>query len=166
MQIRHSLSKILRLTFATFTALSILWASYADAGESKHRTYLELGITASSLLIQPSIGFWWGRIGVRFSGMYLNKNHHEFHFNIGYAFYDSDKVQHSINLLTSRVVGRDPGAHYRYSATGIAYSINYRGFFLELGLAHPWRDEIGNLAKNPVIPCGYFGYIYRFRPND
>ena len=45
----------------------------------------------------------------------------------------------------------------------IAYGVNYKGFFLELGLALPWEDELGNLADDPVIPCGYIGYLYRFR---
>jgi hypothetical protein len=96
--------------------------------------------------------------------MYVSKNEHEFHLNLGYAFADSAKVQQSINLLTSWMVGSDPGADYRYGATGIAYSLNYRGFFVEIGLALPWRDDLGNLADDPVVPCGYLGYIYRFRP--
>lgn len=94
----------------------------------------------------------------------LYKDHHEFHLNIGYKLYDSDKAQHSVNLLTSRVAGSDPGADYRYWATGVAYGVNYRGFFLEIGLARPWKDDLGNLDDDPVIPCGYLGYLYRFRP--
>ena len=60
--------------------------------------------------------------------------------------------------------GSDPGADYRYGATGMAYGLNYRGFFLELGLAWPWRDDLGNLADDSVVPCGYLGYMHRFRP--
>jgi hypothetical protein len=96
--------------------------------------------------------------------LYINKDYRSFHLNVGYAFYDSKKLQQSINLLTSWVVGSDPGVDYRYAATGIAYSLNYRGLFFEIGLARPWRDDLGNLADDPVIPCGYCGYIYRFRP--
>ncbi|MGA1825811.1 MAG: hypothetical protein ACMUIP_14240 [bacterium] len=155
---------MIRRAILAFAALSILWASYLRAEENDHLSYPELGITTSSLIIQPSIGYWWGRTGLRFTGMYLNKDHHEFHLNIGYELSDSEKVQHSINLLTSWVVGSDPGADYRYGATGIAYSLNYRGIFLEIGLARPWRDDLGNLAHDPVVPCGYWGYIYRFRP--
>ncbi|MBN1781371.1 hypothetical protein JW948_09620 [bacterium] len=98
------------------------------------------------------------------SGMYINKDHYECHFNIGYAFYNSKKFQQGINLLTSWVTGSDPGADYQFGATGIAYSLNFRGFFFEIGLARPWRDDLGNLAHDPVIPCGYWGYIYRFWP--
>lgn len=95
--------------------------------------------------------------------MYLNEDHNEYHLNFGYALSDSKKVQHGINLLTSWVVGSDPGADYDYAATGIAYSLNYNGFFLELGLGHAWRGDIGNLSNDPIIPVGYWGYIYRFR---
>ncbi len=63
-------------------------------------------------------------------------------------------VQHTINLLTSRVVGSAPGADYSYSATGIAYGENYKGLFLEMGLAIPWQDDLGNLEGEPLIPCG------------
>ena len=148
------------------SVLAVLWifgvrSLYAE--EKEQLSYPELGVTISSLLIHPSIGYWWGRTGVRLTGMYLNDDHHEFHCNIGYEFYSSENAQHSINLLTSRVAGSDPGADYKYWATGIAYGLHYRGFFLELGLAHPWQDELGNLADDPVIPCGYLGYMYRFR---
>ena len=156
-------SKMIRRAVSAFAAFLMLWASSIRAEENDHLSYPELGIT-KSLLIHPSIGYWWGRRGLRLTGMYLNKDRHEFHLNLGYAFYDSAKVQHSINLLTSWVAGSDPGADYKYGATGIAYSLNYRGFFLEIGLARPWRDDLGNLANDPVIPCGYWGYIHRFRP--
>ena len=147
-----------------YTVLLILFAGSVSAKETDQKSYPELGITATSLIIHPSVGYWFGRIGTRFTGMYLNKDHHEFHFNIGYSLRDTDKTQHSINLLTSWIAGSDPGADYKYGATGIAYGFNYRGFFFELGLAMPWRDDIGNLANDPVVPCGYLGYIYRFRP--
>jgi hypothetical protein len=155
---------MIRIAFSAFAALLILWASDIKAEEKKQLSYPELGLTTSSLVIHPSIGYWWGRTGLRFTGMYLDTEHQEFHLNIGYGLYDSEKVQHSINLLTSWVAGSDPGADYRYGATGMAYSLNYRGFFLEIGLARPWRDDVGNLANDPVIPCGYWGYIHRFRP--
>ena len=152
------------MAIIAYTASLILCAGYVGANETEQKSYPELGVTATSLIIHPSIGYWWGRTGLRFTGMYVNKDHHEFHLNIGYGLYDSENVQQSINLLTSWVAGSDPGADYRYGATGIAYSLNYRGFFLEIGLARPWRDDLGNLAHDPVVPCGYWGYIYRFRP--
>lgn len=138
-----------------------LWPGYGNAEESDAQSYWELGVTASSL-IHPSIGYWWDRKGVRLTGMYLDKHHYEYHFNIGYEIKDSDNIQHSLNLLTSWVVASDPGADYKYAATGVAYGLNYKGYFLEIGLAVPWRDELGNLSDNPVVPCGYWGYIHRF----
>ena len=164
MPVRFARSRMIRIALSALAASSILWASYIRAGEKEHPSYPELGITTTFLIIHPSIGYWWDRTGLRFTGMYLAMDHHEFHLNIGHRLYDSEKVQHSINLLTSWVAGSDPGADYRYGATGIAYGLNYRGFFLEIGLARPWRDDLGNLANDPVVPCGYWGYIHRFRP--
>ena len=164
MLISYSRSRTLRIALSAFALSSTLWATCLSAEEKVQLSYPELGITTSTLIVHPSIGYWWGRTGLRFTGMYLNKDHHEFHLNIGYWLYDSEKVQHSINLLTSWVAGRDPGADYKYGATGIAYSLNYKGFFLEIGLARPWRDDLGNLSNDPIVPCGYWGYIYRFRP--
>ena len=157
-------SRMIRIALTAFAALLILWGSFVWAEENGQLSYPELGITTSLMIVHPSIGYWWGRTGLRFSGMYLANDHQEYNLNIGYRLYDSKKVQHSINLLTSWVVGSDPGADYRYGATGIAYSINYRGIFIEIGLARPWRDDLGNLSNDPVVPCGYWGYIYRFRP--
>lgn len=158
-----SRSKIIKIAFLAIAALSFLWANPIGAEEEGSLSYPEFGITTTFHILHPSIGYWWGRRGIRFSGMYGARDHQEFHLNIGYSLSDSEKVHQSINLLTSWVVGSDPGADYRYMATGIAYGLNFRGFFVELGLAHPWRDDIGNLAHDPVIPCGYLGYIHRFR---
>jgi len=141
----------------------ILTPNFTFSKENETLSYLEIGIT-KSILINPSIGYWYNKKGIRISGMYLNKNSNELHINFGYSLYDSRRTQHSINLLTSWITGSDPGADYKYAATGVAYSLNYRGFFFELGLAYPWRDDIGNLKNDPVVPCGYIGYIYRFRP--
>lgn len=154
---------IIRPAVSVALVLSIVWASCLRAEKTEPPSYPELGIT-TSLIPHPSLGYWWGRAGLRLTGMYLNKDHHEVHLNFGYRLHDSKRVQHGINLLTSWIAGSDPGADYRYGATGIAYSLNYRGLFLEVGLARPWRDELGNLAGDPVVPCGYWGYIHRFRP--
>ncbi|MDH5464150.1 MAG: hypothetical protein OEW60_00900 [Thiovulaceae bacterium] len=124
-------------------------------------SYAEVGLVYT-MLLQPTVGYWWGDYGVRVTGMYQDEAHNEYHLNIGYLLSDDGDVQHAVNLLTSWIVGSDAGANYDYAATGIAYSINYYGFFVELGLAIPWRDNLGNLANDPVVPCGKFGYIYRF----
>jgi hypothetical protein len=140
----------------------MLWTINAEAKDKARLSNLELGITVSSM-VHPSIGYWWDRTSVRFSGMYLDAGHHAYLIDIGYVFSESENMQHAINILTSRVAARDPGAKYRFSSTGLAYSLNYKGFFFEIGLARPWRDDIGNLENDPVVPCGYWGYIYRFK---
>lgn len=155
---------MIRKAFTGIATLTILWISILSAEEQDRLSYPELGITTSFQLVHPNIGYWWNHTGLRLTGMYLNRNHQEFHLNIGYSLYDTKTVQHSVNLLTSWVVGNDPGANYKYAATGIAYSVNFKGLFFEIGLARPWRDDLGNLANDPVVPCGYWGFIYRFRP--
>ncbi len=153
---------MIKIVLSSFAVLVLFCANHIMAEEKYQQSYPEFGIT-KSLLIQPSIGYWWDRAGLRFSGIYLNEEQNEFHLNIGYKLVDSEKVQHCINLLTSWVAGSDLGADYKYGATGITYSLNYRGLFLEIGLALPWRDFLGNLENDLVVPCGYWGYIYRFR---
>lgn len=153
-----------RRTVSLFTILILISVLIPRIGWSDSRaarSYPELGVLVTGI-VQPSIGYWWGQTGMRVSGMYWDDAHHELHLNLGYSFRDTGKAQHSINILTSRVTGRDPGTDYDYAATGLAYSLNYRGFFVELGIARPWKDWEGNLANDPFIPSGYWGYIYRF----
>ena len=151
----------MRAYLLVFATLMPLWSYAAGADEKIRTAYMEVGI-AASMLLKPAFGYWYDGIGVRFSGMYLDKDHQELDVNIGHVICDSKNLQQTINLLTSWVVGSDPGADYKYAATGIAYGLNYRGFYVELGLAVPWRDDLGNLANNPIIPIGSWGYIYRF----
>lgn len=153
---------MLRISLAATMALACFGACELKA-EKEDLSYPEAGLAFSNVIIHPSLGYWWNHTGVRFTGMYWKKDFHIAHFNLGYALVDTKKVQHGLNLLTSWVVCSDQGADYSFWATGIAYSLNYRGFFLEIGLAHPWKDELGNLANDPVVPCGYWGYIYRFK---
>jgi len=152
-----------KVSLKPVTLFSTLFiTSHLGASEKPSDSYLEMGVTASMFLL-PTVGYWKNGIGSRISGMYLDRNHHEYYLNIGYELSDAGDIQHSINILTSRVVGSDPGADYSFAATGLAYGLNYKGFFLEYGLAVPWRDDIGNLARNSIIPSGYWGYIHRFK---
>ena len=140
-----------------------------ESRDLKEVSYPEVGLTTSSLLISPNLGYWFGPMGVRFSGMYIGEEHNEAHLNLGYKWSDTAKTQHSINLLMGKIVGSDPGADYDYTYLGVAYGLNftikgYRGFFFELGMAKVLDDNLGNLADDPFVPCGSFGYMYRFTP--
>ena len=140
-----------------------------ESRDLKAVSYPEMGLTTSFLLISPNLGYWFGRMGVRLSGMYLGEDHQEAHLNLGYKWSDTMKTQHSINLLMGKIVGSDPGADYDYTYLGVAYGLNfsiigYRGFFFELGMAKVLDDNLGNLADDPFVPCGSIGYMYRFTP--
>ena len=143
--------------------LFLILAGNVRAANQEYSSYPGVGVVLG-LNLHPAVGYWWDRIGVRFSGMYKSKNDREYHLNFGYVLSDTGEMQHSLNLLTSRVVGSDPGADYDFAATGIAYGLNYKGFFLEVGLGIPWRDELGNVKDDPVVPVGYLGYIHQFKP--
>jgi len=134
----------------------------------KHESYPELGVVCS-LIMNPTLGYWFGPVGVRVAGMYIGDDHNEFHLNLRYKFSDNENTQQSINLLFERIVGSDPGADYHYTCLGVAYGLNfsikgYRGFFIEMGMAKVLHDNLGNLENDPFVPCGTFGYIYRFTP--
>lgn len=149
-------------------------ASLAEGGCQKEglkdmraASYCETGLTFSSSLITPALGYWFGPIGIRLSGMYLDSEANELHFNAGYKLSDNEKTQHAVNILASKIVGSDPGADYDYSQIGLAYSMNFSimghgGFFFELGLAGVIDDNLGNVEDEPFVPCGSVGYIYRF----
>jgi len=152
---------------------NVVWANEVNKEckpkDLKNVSYPEVGLTTSLLLISPNLGYWFGPIGIRLSGMYLNENNNEVHFNLGYKLSDNGKTQQSINLLSGVIVGSDPGADYNYTYLGVAYGLNfsikkYRGFFIEIGIAKVLHDHLGNLKDDPFVPCGTFGYIYRFTP--
>ena len=145
-----------------FTGFVLILAPEVTGAGKSGTYYREVGITTTIMTTHPSVGFGWHRYSTRLTGMYLGADHYEFHINFGYAFADTGPTQHGVNLLTSWIAGSDPGADYKYAATGLAYSYFNRGFFAELGLAIPWQDQLGNLADDPVVPCGYFGYLFRF----
>jgi hypothetical protein len=153
---------MIKTIFLISIILLASWANICKAENKEYPSHLELGVLAS-LYVQPSVGYWWGRYGIRLSGINHVKNEHEYHLNVGYVLSNSKNIQHSINLIASRVVGSDSGADYNFNATGIAYGINYRGFFFELGLAIPWNDKLGNVEDDPLVPAGYLGYLYRFK---
>jgi len=112
----------------------------------KHESYPELGVVCS-LIMNPTLGYWFGPVGVRVAGMYLGDDHNEFHLNLRYKFSDNENTQQSINLLSERIVGNDPGADYHYTSLGVAYGLNfsikgYGGFFIEGGMAKVLHDKL------------------------
>jgi len=134
----------------------------------KNESYPELGVVCS-VIMSPTAGYWFGPVGVKVAGMYLGDDRNEFHLNLRYKFSDNEKTQHSINLVSEKIVGSDPGADYDFTCLGLAYGLNfsikgYGGFYIEMGMAKVLHDNLGNLENDPFVPCGTFGYIYRFTP--
>lgn len=147
--------------FLFLSLILLLWGQPVS-GEDE-LSYPEAGLTFSGLLVQPTFGWWFGRAGIRAGGMFYGSDNYRYFFNLAWAFFDKPNLQQSVNILTSHTVGSDPGADYDFWSTGIAYGINFYGFFLELGIGIPWRDNLGNVKDDPVVPCGCLGYLYQFR---
>lgn len=138
-----------------------------NISDLKDASYPELGLTTYGI----NLGYWYGRTGLRLSNYYLNETRNGMMLNLGYKLSDNEKTQQSINLVTGRYVGSDPGADYDFAYAGIAYGLNfsimgYRGFFMELGIGQVIQDNLGNLADDPFVPCAILGYIYRFTPKE
>ena len=128
--------------------------SYFEAGlEFNPFTYANL-----------TLGYWFGHIGARISGGYIADDSNDLKIDLGYKIIDNGRWRHSAHLVLGQTEGSDPGADYNYSYAGVAYELNYRGLYVELGLGKDFIDRIGNLDGDPVIPVGtLLGYLYQFR---
>ena len=149
--------------YGTSDAWSDEFNKKSKSRDLKEASYPEAGLI---LWTSPNIGYWFGPFGIRLSGMYRNEEHNAAHLNLGYKLLDNKTRQHSINILIGKIVGSDPGADYDYTYIGGAYSINYRGLFLEVGVAKALLDELGNVKREPLLPLLNVGYIYRFTPKE
>ena len=133
----------------------------------KQVSYPELGWTSYGI----TLGYWHKRIGLRLANYYFDEDSNGMRINLGYKLSDNEKTQQSLNLVTGRFVGSDPGADYDFAYAGITYGINFSilrfsGLFFEIGLGNVLQDNLGNVADDPVVPCANIGYLYRFTPKS
>jgi hypothetical protein len=128
-------------------------------------SYFEAGVELHPfIIVKPTLGYWCRSFGVRIGGGYLSGNRHDLRLDLGYKFGDDGRWRHAAHLVVGQTKGSDPGADYDYSYAGLAYELNYRGFYLELGLGKDFVDRVGNLDGDPVVPVGtLLGYLYQFR---
>jgi hypothetical protein len=132
-----------------------------SASDSYFEAGLELNLFTYANL---TLGYWFGHIGARITGGYIADDSNDVRFDLGYKFFDNGRWRHATHLVVGRTEGSDPGADYNYAYVGLAYELNYRGFYVELGLGKDFVDRIGNLDKDPVVPVGtLLGYLYQFR---
>ena len=103
-------------------------------------SYPELGWTSYGI----TLGYWHKRIGLRLANYYFDEDRNGMRINLGYKLSDNEKTQQSLNLVTGRFVGSDPGADYDFAYAGITYGINFSilrfsGLFFEIGLGKVCR---------------------------
>ena len=116
-------------------------------------SYTEVGVTFSHpLSLNGVAGYWLGPIGIRMTGMYLGSTDAGVQLNLGYKFIDNEKNRHSWGILL--------GWMYDAGYAGIAYHLNYRSFFAELG----WAGIIGRHFRSSQGYLLQIGYMHRFIP--
>ena len=168
-------SRTTTASLAIASALSVLLASppaFADADSagaartpSASDSYVEAGLWLNPFTYaNPLLGVWLGHLGVHVSGSYLASDRYDMFADVGLKFVDNGRWRHAVHVIVGQTRGSDPGADYDYAYAGLAYELNFRGLFIELGLGKDFVDRLGNLEDDPVIPVGtLLGYAYQFR---
>ena len=140
-------------------------SSETDLSDLRGVSYLEIGANLGfpPALLNGVVGYWFGPVGLRVSGMYWGDDRTEGGMNgiqceIGYKLADNANTLHSFAVVggTSRESCCD------WSYLGGAYSLNHKWFFLELGLGKIVEIRRGRLGSFHGIL--QIGYMHRFLP--
>lgn len=159
-----SLLSVLAAPSAFSEGMSAADSTDPPAKPAASDSYFEAGLGFNPFTYADlNLGYWFGNLGARVAGGYLAHDRNDVRLDLGYKFIDTGRWRHAAHLVVGQTEGSDPGADYNYSYVGLAYELNYRGFFAELGLGKDFVDRIGNLDGDPVIPVGTLGYLYPFR---
>ena len=136
-------------------------------------SYAELGLNfGTPSIINAALGYWFGPIGLRVSGMYWYGV-----FGIqgifGIRFADNIHRRHALalafgryGLLFSTATTYGPsssGVTEEITYLGLVYNLNVKDFFFEIGPAVVLTISFGTI---PAIPLLQIGYMYRFIPES
>lgn len=129
----------------------------------KGDSYFEMGTNIGMpATINVAIGYWFGPVGLRLSGMYwgegTQKGTNGVQFNAGYKLSDNAKSLQNLGVA----VGREQGPGCDWSYLGPVYNLNYKWFFLEIGLAKVLKVKRGAFGSLQFI--FQIGYMHRFFP--
>ncbi len=131
----------------------------------KGTSYFEIGANLGfPALLNGAVGYWLGPVGLRLSGMYWGDDTQEgrngIQCDIGYKLSDNANTRHS--LAVAGGISREPCCDWSY--LGAVYSLDYKWFFLEIGLGKivEIRREVGPLGSSHAIV--QVGYMHRFIP--
>jgi hypothetical protein len=141
--------------------------------------YPELGLTLGTPGGANLVaGYWFGDVGVRLMGMTF-ASYNGIQMNIGVKLSDNTNRSHALALVfgtsmfketTYSFLAPDAVIKRYWTYGGLAYSLNWHGFYLEGGLTvgnglFPFHFEWnGKLPERSTNPQAVFqiGYVYRF----
>lgn len=130
-------------------------------------SYTELGINLGTPAgVNLALGYWFGEFGLRASGMVLGSIQ-GFQGNAGIKLSDNANRSHVLALIFGQsrleekkvyLFGPDEVVYRTWSYFGLAYELNWHGFFVEAGLTAGSGD-----FSSPQV-AAQIGYMYRFLP--
>ena len=134
-------------------------------------SYAEIGITYGLPgIVNFNFGQWFGRTGIRLSGMFYNENFAGMELHVGYKLVDNNRQRHSIGLSYGRSgsLVDDGGIGYAgivYNYTGPPLSIRkkHHGWFAAIGYGRYFGTG-GEASANDGSfgPILQLGYMHRF----
>jgi len=162
-----------KLLFFTSLFISVIDINAESANESVSlppESYFEAGVTVwIPAGINIDVGYWYSHVGIRLSGGYWDWLNSKFGYgyqcNINYKLLDNKTWLHNLGLIIGRsesgpVSLEEPCCDWTY--VGLAYDLNYKGFFLEVQLQKPIEIRRGSFRE--IVPLFQLGYIRRFFP--
>ncbi len=125
----------------------------------KENSYFEAGvIIGSPSFLNGSIGYWFGPVGLRVSGMYSDKSINGIQFNLGYKLKNKAGTFRSLGIAIGRA--QDLGCDYSY--LGPVYDWNYKRVFLEIGVGKIFNVKRGDFSSLPYWAIFQIGYMFHF----
>ena len=149
---------------------TLVWFALFSATTLCAQPSRPLAVEAGAVMgvVQPyaSLGLVAGPWSVRASGG-AGRGCNGQQLNLGRVLRDQDNAKHTIGIMWGRFHnGCWYGANHRLTRTGrytgIAYSFQVRGFFLEFGPAFGDKNPVGPGLGALSRIYGQVGYVYRF----
>jgi len=133
MKIPNRILKVQCFLFISFYINNMVQAQdESEPKEFKKKSYFEVGIIAGTpAFINALNGFYIDPVGLRLSGMYLNKNTNGVQLNLEYKLSENIKTRHNLGIAIGK--SQDSGCDYYY--LGPVYDFYYKSFFLETGVS-------------------------------
>lgn len=134
-------------------------------------SYAEIGLTYGLPgIINFNVGHWFGRTGVRFSGMFYNEHFAGMELHVGYKLFDNNRQRNSIGFSYGRLgstvddggIGY-AGLVYNYTGPPLAIRKRHHGWFVAVGYGRYFQTGNESFRDNGSFgPILQIGYMHRF----